>query len=203
MSDRERFESSLIDLLRPFPTPDPQQLGRLFAHYELLLRWNRTMNLTTVTKLEEIVARHYCESLFAASHLGSGAMSVGDIGSGAGFPGIPIGIVCPEARVTLVESHKRKAVFLREATRGLPQFSVVPTRASELKGSFEWVVSRAVKWTDFRKDALRVAARVMLLATRSDQKEIEGEGGVKWLAPVGIPWGEDRILLIGDVPRGT
>ena len=102
------------------------------------------MNLTTVKSGEETVTRHYCESLFFGSHLPGEPRSVVDIGSGAGFPGVPIAILKPSCAVTLVESHQRKAVFLREATRGLTNVSVVAQRAQDVADKFEWVVSRAV-----------------------------------------------------------
>src|SRR5271163_4237304 len=105
------------------------QLNRLHEHYTLLDRWNEKMNLTSVEPGAETVIRHYCESLFFAAHLENDAGSIADIGSGAGFPGVPIAILKPEFRVTLVESNQRKAVFLREATRLLPNVSVIAQRA--------------------------------------------------------------------------
>ena len=96
----------------------PAQVSALDAHYQLLLRWNRTLNLTRVESLEEAVERHYCESVFLASHLPAGPLRVADIGSGAGFPGFPVAVARPDCQVTLIESHQRKAVFLREASRG-------------------------------------------------------------------------------------
>ena len=59
----------------------------LEAHYELLMRWNRKLNLTSIRRLEEAVERHYCESVFPGAHLPAGALRIADIGSGAGFPG--------------------------------------------------------------------------------------------------------------------
>ena len=97
------------------------EVAALETHYELLIRWNRKMNLTTVTSVEEVATRHYGESILLARHLTAG--TVVDAGSGGGFPGIPVAIVRPDCDVTLVESHQRKAVFLREAVRGLLQFA--------------------------------------------------------------------------------
>src|SRR5689334_18706911 len=91
------------------------QLQRLNQHYELLRRWNERLNLTTVIDLPEAAIRHYGESLFVAAHIDG--VSVVDVGSGPGFPGIPIAVARPEWDITLIESHKRKAVFLREASR--------------------------------------------------------------------------------------
>src|SRR5689334_14808019 len=102
------------------------QIGALTAHYELMLVWNARMALTTVTDVEEAAVRHYCESLVLGSHLTSGR--VADIGSGPGFPGIPAAILRPDCQFDLVESNQRKAVFLREAARGLKNVRVVAAR---------------------------------------------------------------------------
>ena len=105
----------------------------LEAHYRLLLLWNRTLNLSAITGLEEAVERHYCESLFLGAHLPPGSLAIVDIGSGAGFPGLPVAVLRPECSVTLIESHQRKAVFLREASRGLPGVRVVAKRAEDVR----------------------------------------------------------------------
>ena len=97
--------------------------------------------------------RHYCESLFVAIHLPEEPVSVLDVGPGAGFPGIPMAILRPDCRFTLAESHQRKAVFLREATRHLSNVRVAARRAEEAAGAFDWVVSRAVKWPDVSRVA--------------------------------------------------
>src|ERR1700682_5683540 len=111
-----------------------------------MLRWNKTINLTRIERVEEAVDRHYAESLFLGSNLPPGRLSIADVGSGAGFPGVPIAILRPELSVFLIESHQRKAVFLKEATRGLPNVSVSSKRAEDLRQTFDWVVSRAVSW---------------------------------------------------------
>src|ERR1700681_467468 len=115
----------------------------LQAHYELLLRWNRVLNLTTIDSLEEAIERHYCESLFLAVHLSPSPLHLADVGSGAGFPGIPVAVVRPDCTVTLIESHKRKAVFLREAARKLPNVRVLSQRGEDIKERFDCAVSRA------------------------------------------------------------
>src|SRR5258708_2418175 len=90
------------------------QLTALYSHFELLKRWNERMDLTSVETDEEIVSRHYCESLFFGAHLPGieSETKIVDFGSGAGFPGFPLAILFPQARVTLLESNQRRAVFL-------------------------------------------------------------------------------------------
>ena len=111
----------------------------------MLVRWNKVLNLTSIRTLEEAIERHYGESVFLAAHLPAGVLSIADVGSGAGFPGIPIAVVRPDCRVTLIEAHRRKAVFLREAARDLPNVTVIADRAESVHQSFDIAVSRAVK----------------------------------------------------------
>ncbi len=174
MSD---FKSLLASEFRPYGELSTLQLGQLQSHYELLIRWNRRMNLSRITELAEAVRLHYCESLFAASKLPDGVQSVADIGSGAGFPGIPLAVWRPDLAVTLVESDQRKAVFLRESARALPNIMVVAQRAETIKDRFDLVVSRAVRPEEVL--ALRISERFMILGS---------EG-----AP--LPWGDKRAVL--------
>lgn len=163
------------------------QIQRLFAHYELLVRWNRRLNLTTVIDLPEAAYRHYCESLFVGAHITG--KTVVDIGTGAGFPGIPIAIARPEWSVTLVEAHKRKAVFLREATRDIPNVSVFEGRAEALRGDYDWLVSRAVSMEAISR--VRLARRFAVLMGAADAASM-AEARI-----VPVPWGSRRFLAIG------
>src|SRR5207302_9354545 len=97
----------------------PQQLQQLSEYLDLLLRWNAKTNLTSVREPEEIVTRHFGESLFLARHVSAKAHTAIDVGSGAGFPGVPLKIYSPRLQVTLVESQNKKATFLNEVIRKL------------------------------------------------------------------------------------
>lgn len=181
---------------------DKEQLGALERHYDLLARWNRVLNLTSIRTIDEAVVRHYCECVFFASLL-SAADRVLDLGSGAGFPGIPIGIVHPECKVSLVESHKRKSVFLREATRELNNVEVVAQRAEDVSGEWDILVSRAVNPADVLEQLPRLACRVAMLVGDDFLQDREGFPGVVWDDPARLPWGESRWVVFGSVPRGT
>ncbi len=177
----------------------PDQVRALYTHYELLLKWNRVLNLTSVDSLEEAVERHYCESLFLARHLPPGSLRVGDIGSGAGFPGIPIAIFRNDCLVTLIESHRRKAVFLREATRHLANVRVEAKRAEEISGVFEYAVSRAVSYKDLIPVLKKIAKTAELLTGEEGPPE---DLGFVWQPQIPLPWGTKRFLRIG-VSRET
>jgi 16S rRNA (guanine527-N7)-methyltransferase len=177
-------------------------VSRLYEHYGLLERWNRRMNLTSVEPGRELVVRHYCESLFFAAQLENHGSSVVDVGSGAGFPGVPIAILKPDSRVSLVESNQRKAVFLREATRHMANVSVVAQRAETVSHSFDWLVSRAVNPKDVVGLVPRLASRIGLMLGESDFLEIRNAKHIAWSEPIQLPWGDRRICVLG-VSRGT
>lgn len=142
----------IAELLLPYlggETLTEAQLRHISAHLELLAKWNSRMNLTAVREPEQMVARHFGESLFAGVTLFPAAAlaMVADVGSGAGFPGVPIGILRPQLQVTLVESHGKKATFLREVIRsiGSSNVAVFGGRAEECTGTFDVVLMRAVE----------------------------------------------------------
>src|SRR5262245_14894845 len=120
-----------------------------------MLRWNKTVNLTRIVDMEEAIDRHYAESLLLGAKLPLGSLRIADLGSGAGLPGIPSAVLRPECAITLIESHRRKAVFLKEATRRLANVSVIAKRGEEVAESFDWVVCRAVRRDEIRNIAFR------------------------------------------------
>jgi 16S rRNA G527 N7-methylase RsmG len=170
----------------------PLQLSQLESHCELLLRWNRKLNLTRIEELEDVVRLHYGESLFLAQCLPPGPLRIVDVGSGGGFPGIPLAVSRPECQVTLVESHQRKAVFLREATRDQANVTVAAKRAEGLGDSFDWVVARAVAPAEIFN--LGLAGRVALLMTEADLPGLLLPEAVHKL-----PWGNQRVLAMFHV----
>lgn len=171
--------SEIAEILQPYmlaPVPESpvaapvppamagiDDLADPFARFlDLLLRWNARTNLTAIRDPEEIVRRHFGESLFAARVLRpwmAATDAVLDFGSGAGFPGIPLQILLPSLRVTLAESQNKKAAFLREAVRtlGLPT-EVWASRVETMPPGFRFsaVTLRAV---DRMEDAMAEARR--------------------------------------------
>lgn len=146
-------ESAIETLLTPYLSPHLSKvpaslLPQLSAYLDLLLKWNARTNLTAIRDPEEIVRRHFGESLFAAQHLDPGTATLLDFGSGAGFPGLPIALLRPDIQVTLAESQNKKATFLREAVRSLnlPSTEVWPDRVESMPASrqFHTVALRAV-----------------------------------------------------------
>jgi 16S rRNA (guanine527-N7)-methyltransferase len=155
------------------------------------------LSLTSVWTLEEAVERHYCESVFAALHLPEGPVSVADVGSGAGFPGVPIAIMRPECAIVLIESHQRKAAFLKEATRDLPNVRILAKRAEDVPERFDWVVSRAVRYSDIARALKKLGRNAELL---TGEVRTEDLSGFEWQEPLRLPWGDRRYLWIGTNP---
>jgi 16S rRNA (guanine527-N7)-methyltransferase len=171
-----------------------EQEAALEAHLELLMRWNRTLNLTSIRNREDAIERHYCESLFLGARLPAGVLRIADVGSGAGFPGFPVAILRPECSVTLIESHQRKAVFLREASRRVANVRVVAKRGEGVAEAFDWVVSRAVSYADLSPVLKKLAPNAALLSGVEGPPE---SLGFVWDRPVALPWGKQRFLWMG------
>jgi len=182
------------------------QTEQLYRHYETLLRWNERMNLTTVKPGPEMVLRHYCESLFFAAHLPAqkSAISVLDLGSGAGFPGVPMAILRPFWSIKLVESNQRKAVFLRESTRHINNIAVLANRIETIAALADWVVSRAVDLETILVAAARLAPNVGLMLSEEDFSSLHDDFGIAWAEPIRLPWGNRKLCAYGSfhVKRG-
>ena len=199
MSVPDWFAELLRNKLRGIIELSPDEIARLYSHYELLIKWNQKINLTSVRTAEEIVVRHYCESLFFGAHLPEAAPGahILDIGSGAGFPGFPMAVLRPDWQITLLESHQRKAVFLREASRGSDNVEVKTERAESTLGSFCWIVSRAVRPEDVLRQIPRLGKHIGLLIGEDDLASVRRRAQVSWQEPVKTPWGERRVCLFG------
>ncbi len=175
-------------------------------YIDLLLKWNARINLTSIREPSEIVQRHFGESLFAAKHLLEQKLpqTAIDLGSGAGFPGVPFALLAPAVQVTLIESQQKKATFLKELihTVGLKNAKVFSDRAETYPGTADLIMLRAVERFE---QALRMAIRLtneggrVALMIGSGQVESARKLGpeVVWDSPVEIPCSLSRELLVG------
>lgn len=163
-----------------------RQLDQLEEHFKLLTLWNKRLNLTRITDPKEAVYLHYCESLFLARMLPTGQHRVVDIGSGAGFPGIPFAVYRSECSVDLVEAHHRKSVFLREATRSLSNVTVRAERAESLPvNQYDWLIARAVNPKEVL--SLRLAANIAILMSADFRDPVPS-------CVTKVPWGQNRVV---------
>ena len=172
-----------------------EQVRLLRRHYDLLEKWNARMNLTSIRSPEKILVRHYGESLFLAKALPAGARWVVDVGSGAGFPGFPLAVARPEIQVTLVESVAKKAAFVKETARGVPNVFVFPGRFENLDLCFDWAVVRGVALDPLAPALLPKVRGIALLASRTQGPP--ALPGFRWQPPADLPWGRDAVLILG------
>lgn len=198
--------SVLRELLAPFtPAPelDDALLESVQIHLDLLIRWNQHMNLTALRSPEEMVLRHFGESLYAAHQLfpRDSRLNVFDLGSGAGFPGLPMKYWAPQLQLTLIEGHGKKATFLREVGRSLhlPDFTVLNVRAESVTQRSSLVTMRAVEKFD---QSLLAAAKLLAPGGRLAILigEAQRERALALLPPGestshNLPSSDQRILL--------
>jgi len=185
-----------------------EQLDQLRAYLKTLLLWNRKLALVSQSAPAQIINKHIADSLFAASRCVDGE-AVADLGSGAGFPGLPIAIARPASRVTLIESRGRKASFLEEARRATAARNVVVCHAriealaidAEHRARYPVVTARAL--TDM--DAFLTLARPLIclggraVAMRSvgepDPERAIDMDAIHYQLPDGTP---RRLLVVSE-----
>jgi len=178
---------------------DDGQVSSLYRHYQLLLRWNSRMNLTGIHSPSEIVRRHFGESLFLAKAIGPSEATLVDIGSGAGFPGVPVAIARPSLRVTLVESVARKAAFLREVVAAVPSVTVLHGRFEQTEINWDWAVLRGLPVVKILPDILTRARRLAVLSSRENASEITGIPTLTRTEVRPLPWDPRTVLVLAEI----
>jgi 16S rRNA (guanine527-N7)-methyltransferase len=143
MSLAQPIEQGLAAMKVDLPLPARE---RLAAHLELIEKWNRVHNLTAVRDMQQMVGLHLLDSLALLPHLGN-AKSAIDVGTGPGFPGVPLAIARPDVRFTLLDSSHKKCAFLEQAKTelGLANVTVACERVEQYRPQqrFDAVISRA------------------------------------------------------------
>src|SRR5712664_442861 len=187
------------------PTYDDQVL-QIQQYIEILLTWNEKINLTAIRDPLDILYRHFCESMYAAEAIPLKGGRLADVGSGGGFPGLPLKIIRPDLQVVLIESNVKKATFLAEVIRdlGLVGARVLVSRYEELAeevAPLDFVCSRALgefgpflEWAHSEKVA---AKQVILWIGARDLPEIQKIQSWEWREPIPVPHSLRRLLLVG------
>jgi 16S rRNA (guanine527-N7)-methyltransferase len=198
--------ATIAQLLLPFVKLDEMRLHAILRYIDLLLKWNVRVNLTAVRVPEEIVQRHFGESFYAANYVLSKKRveSMIDLGSGAGFPGVPFAMLSPDLQVTLIESNQKKATFLKELVLalGLTNAKVFSGRAESYVQSAELVTMRAVEKFDkallLAQTLAQSGGQIVLMISSSQVETAKGVATeTEWSEPVAVPGSHSRVLLIG------
>lgn len=177
--DRELLKQLSKDSLQIELTEE--QLDCFSLYEELLLSWNEKFNLTAITDKTEILLKHFLDSLFGCVVVDFKYKSICDIGSGAGFPGIPLAIVNPTAQVTLVEANGKKISFLNEVVNKLKLYNVavINSRAEDLskfRNHFDYLTARAVTKTNVLVEIgvplLKINGKLVLYKLFDDEQEL-------------------------------
>ena len=198
--------------LTPFDLDlDAYQIGQISTWTDLLIKWNTKINLTTITKPEEIVVRHFAESMYLSKILALQGRLL-DVGSGAGFPGLALKITNPELQVVLLEPVAKKRAFLKEVVREC-EFDSVEVSGDRIEqysgkhvGEFDVVTSRAVGSFDSTLPAmvrcLSAIGELCLWLTRPEAEQLSVHNAafihlVKWSEPIPVALSRDREIWHG------
>ena len=202
----ELSDDRISAALSPFRVKlSADQASKVREYIRILLKWNKLLSLTSIFDPAEIVGRHFGESMFLASLLPVENGRLADVGSGAGFPGLALKILCPKLIVTLIESNKKKSAFLAEVVRSLELdgADVMSIRFEEIReiGFANFVTARAVggfpdllRWS---RKALTPRGHVALWVGGEDTAKISTTTSWVWQPAVRIPDSQRRFILIG------
>jgi 16S rRNA (guanine527-N7)-methyltransferase len=183
-----------------------EQVLQIQQYIAILLKWNEKVNLTAIRDPLEILYRHFCECMYAAVAVPVENGRLADVGSGGGFPGLPLKIMRPNLQVFLVESNLKKVTFLAEVIRelGLTDAQVLVRRYEELGeelAPLDYVCSRALgefpaflDWADSKQIA---AKEVILWIGARDLPELQKVHTWEWREPIQVPNSLRRLLLVG------
>ncbi len=204
-------DAQIGDILQDYGVSSGSEMcERIRTYISLLLRWNQAISLTTVTNSDEILRFHFGESLFAASAFSLENGRLADVGSGAGFPGLPIAMLSPDLKVTLIESNAKKFTFLSEAVRELALPNAVPVRSriEDFKRQgppFDFITARALgqfkTLLDWSQGQFCESGMLLLWLGKDDLAKLSTKPGWIWSKPIVIPGSERRFLLSGSPVR--
>jgi 16S rRNA (guanine527-N7)-methyltransferase len=200
-------EDQILSTLSPFQISlSNDQISKIREYLRLLLKWNQSVSLTSVVDPVEILSRHFGESMFVSCLISLENCRLADLGAGAGFPGLALKIACPNLRLTLIESNKKKCAFLSEVVRSLElkDVQVLPLRFEETRVATEFadiIAARALgrfpdvlRWV---KGALARRGHVILWLGAQDTTKLSATPGWIWQPAVKIPESQRRFVLIG------
>lgn len=207
MPAREMLEKFFREAGVPFSVRQKQQIE---MYVRLLLRWNKKINLTRIIPEEEILRFHFGESFYLTRFFPDPCISLLDVGSGAGFPGMALAIQDPHFKVTLVESTTKKALFLKEVILALglgERVRVSNLRFEELgehpEKNYDVVTVRGVKpdllFLVRAHSHLRFRGRLIITTSRGQGEAVRKKPSpFQWIQEEPIPPAMERVALVGE-----
>ncbi len=205
-----------------------EQIRKFSRYLELLLQWNQKINLTSLKAPQEIIIKHFLDSISCVKginkHFDTKEISVIDVGTGAGFPGIPIKIICPSIRLFLLEARNKKTIFLEKVAdeMNFQKVKILNGRAeifgksADYREKYDIVVSRAVArltvLSEYCLPLVRVGGLFVAQKGRSYKKETEKSlktiqvlgGELIGVENIRIPFiDQERHLLLIKKIKGT
>ncbi len=212
----ENIESILIEIAgNENITITEKQSKQFQTYFELLLEWNNKINLTSITESVKIVEKHFLDSIMLLKYISFGKVNLVDVGTGAGFPGVPLKIMCPDLELTLMDSLKKRLIFLDTLCEALEiEAETVHFRAEDAgrdlvyRESFDYVTARAVASLNVLSEYCLPLAKKngKFLAMKGPNLEEELANSKKAIAALGgrtekvekfsLPCGDERTLVI-------
>ena len=206
--NRELTDQQILGALMPFGiTPPPAKPESIRRYISLLLEWNRKISLTGLSDPAEIVSRHFGESWFVTKLLGLDAGRLADVGSGAGFPGLALKVLCPGLEIMLIEQNKKKSAFLAEVIRALSLEGVSVLASayedwSVPRASLDFITARAIghypRFLRWAAPVLKPSGKAILWLGDEESNYLQSKPGWSWNLPVRIPLSLRRQILIGS-----
>ena len=216
----EKLKTWAADLLALEITD--QQLAAFDQFSNLLMEWSQKFNLTSITEKNEIIAKHFLDSLTCFKVLPrTGAFRLIDLGTGAGFPGIPLKIINPEIHLTLADSVRKKVDFCEIVVKelSLSDVKIVHTRAEDIgqnvdfREKFDWSVARAVAdlavLTEYLLPLTEVGGQVLVMKGADVREEVQRAipaltilgGEIAKVEPLSLPegYGERNLITIEKI----
>ncbi len=203
-----QIQTAIDELGQPFPADTAEKLGTLVDE---LVRWNKNVNLTAIRDRDEIITSHLLDSLVAAPLLAG--ETVLDVGTGAGFPGLPLAIVQPNRQFTLLDSNNKKIMFAQHAAGllGLSNVSTVKARGEDYAPGhgFDTVIARAlaalprlveIAGHHVREDGVFVALKGRYPTEELEQLEKPWRHAVTELKVPGLEKGSRHAVLLRRQP---
>ncbi len=160
-----------------------EQIEQFYKYMNLLIEWNEKMNLTAITEPKEIILKHFIDSLTILKYIDDNSKLV-DVGTGAGFPGVPLSIMNPTLKITLVDSLNKRLIFLQEVVKelNLKNIEIVHARAEEFgqnknyREKFDIATSRAVAnlatLSEYLVPLVKIGGKIISMKASNAKEEI-------------------------------